>query len=105
MPRSSLATALALAVSGLLVSLNASASEPKTVTSSNYITYEPISGGRAKPECIRPYSLQIFESGRVVYRGVSCVREVGVREMHIPTTDAHGWIRWLMAAGFMDLPS
>lgn len=76
-----------------------------SVASGSYITYVPVSQGRIKPECARPFSLQIFETGRVIYNGHSCVRELGRREFEIPQRTARSWIRRLINAGFMKLPA
>src|SRR5688572_1008138 len=77
---------------------------PSFAADDSRLIYRPIGGPWTRPECHHPYTLTIYASGRLVYEGKNCVREIGLREYEIPVEIAQGWIRQLVNAGFFDLP-
>lgn len=68
------------------------------------IVFRPIGTARTPPECLRPYVLTVFESGLIQYEGLTCVRELGVREIRVEPKFTQQWIAKLLDAGFLDLP-
>ncbi len=65
------------------------------------IVYRPIGSIRgSKPECGHPYTVTVWSTGRVLYVGSNCVREIGPREMTIPPDIATDWVNRLINAGF-----
>lgn len=83
---------------------NVAASDVSAETSP-FIVYRPIGSTRGAPaDCGHPYTVTILSTGRVFYQGSNCVREVGKREITIPSEIVTEWIKRLLAAGFLQLP-